>query len=173
MTTTELKKHIMLEATRLYEKHMLNENDGWTTAIMNASEVGDFIDNYLEGWNLQYDAPVDLGNGKVSIRHQEETEDVMNQMNHQNAEERLSNMDDKSNYSDLDENEFGDDLERMKNSEYYLNGVRVYPEINYWYNQELSAILNGGYYKFDKIEGEEGKYSLRLPKDKPSQSSRI
>ena len=73
----------------------------------------------------------------------------------------------------MDENEFGDDLERMKNSEYYLNGVRVYPEINYWYNQELSAILNGGYYKFDKIEGEEGKYSLRLPKDKPSQSSMI
>jgi len=53
----------------------LDENegngDGWTTAIMNVSEVDDFIDNYLDGWNLQYDAPIDLGNGKVSIRHQE------------------------------------------------------------------------------------------------------
>ena len=135
MTPTQLKQYVIVEAKKLMKAEVLNEEKAkilgqlkrlnenfadseWTTSIMNASEVGDFIDNYLEGWNLQYDAPVDLGNGKVSIRHQEETEDVMNQMNHQNAEERLSNMDDKSNYSDLDENEFGDELERMKYSEY-------------------------------------------------------
>ncbi len=82
----------------------INEGDDsdWTTATMNSNEVDDFID-YLDGWNLQYDAPVDLGNGSVSIRHEKETEDVMNQMNHQDSEERLSNMDDASNYS-IEEN---------------------------------------------------------------------
>ena len=86
MTISELKKYIISEATKLIKKevlkeekskiigqlNMLNEGDGdsWTTSIMNVSEVDNFIDNYLDGWNLQYDAPIDLGNGNVSIRHQ-------------------------------------------------------------------------------------------------------
>jgi hypothetical protein len=118
MTKQDFQNYIISEATKLYKIEVLKEEkekiigqlkvlnegdgDGWTTAIMNVSEVDNFIDNYLDGWNLQYEEPIDLGDGKVSIRHQEETEDIMNQMNHQDAEERLSDMGDRSNYSNLD-----------------------------------------------------------------------
>ena len=118
MTTAQLQQYIIVEAKKLMKAEMLkeekmwivgklnrlNENEeGWTTATLSASEVGDFID-YLDGWNLQYESPVDLGNEQFSIHHEMETDDVMNKMNYQDAGERLSNMDDASNYS-MDENE--------------------------------------------------------------------
>jgi len=67
------------------------------------------------------------------------------------------------NYGASDYENYEQKLERFKNSEYYLNGERVYPEINY-YNNYLGAVLDDRFYKFDEIEGEKGKYSLREPK---------
>ena len=56
-------------------------------------------------------------------------------------------------------------LERYQNSEYYLNGERVYPEINY-YNHYIGAVLDDRFYKIRDIEGQNGKYSLEQPKGK-------
>jgi len=74
-------------------------NDDWETTTMNANEVEDYLD-YLQGWDLQYETPVDLGNGSFSIYHEKETEDVLKRMNHQDMEDRLSDMNDPRNYYD-------------------------------------------------------------------------
>jgi hypothetical protein len=56
-------------------------------------------------------------------------------------------------------------LERYQNSEYYLNGERVYPKIGY-YNNYIGAVLDDRFYKIHDIEGQNGKYSLEQPKGK-------
>ena len=54
-------------------------------------------------------------------------------------------------------------LERYRNSEYYLNGKRVYPEIDY-YDHYLRAWLDDRVYELDAIGGKKDKFSLRLKK---------
>jgi len=102
-----MKKNLLSEEVKRMQAlagiNILSENDesndDWETSIINADEVEDYLD-YLSGWDLQYETPVDLGNGKFSIYHEKETEDVMNRMNHQDMEERLSDMNDPRNYYD-------------------------------------------------------------------------
>ena len=90
------------KANRLGENKSLSENEensDWETSIINADEVEDYLD-YLSGWDLQYETPVDLGNGKFSIYREKENQDVMNRMNHKDMEERLSDMNDPNNFYD-------------------------------------------------------------------------
>ena len=79
--------------------HTSNEDDAWVISHINKDEVENFID-YLEGWDLMYEDPIDLGNGTFSINHEKETDEVLRKMNHQDMEDRISDMNDPRNYYD-------------------------------------------------------------------------
>lgn len=98
LLSEELKRMQTLAGIKILSEIEGND-DTWETSTINAGEVEDYLD-YLSGWDLQYKTPVDLGNGSFSIYHEKETEDVMNKMNHQDMEDRLSDMNDPRNYYD-------------------------------------------------------------------------
>jgi len=99
LLSEEVKRMKALAGIKILSENEESNNDTWETATLNVDEVEDFLD-YLSGWDLQYETPVDLGNGKFSIYHEKENEDVLNRMNHKDMEERLSDMNDPRNYYD-------------------------------------------------------------------------
>lgn len=63
---------------------------------------------------------------------------------------------------ELNEGESDDErLNRFRGYEYYLDGQRVDPHIN-WYNNYIGAELDGEYYKVQQIDG--NKWAIYKPK---------
>ncbi len=99
------KKTLLSEELKRMQKlaGLIKENEdidnGWDTSIVIKDDLEDKI-AYLEGWNLMYEEPVDLGDGTFSIRHEKETDEIYNKMNHQDMEDRISDMNDPRNYYD-------------------------------------------------------------------------